>query len=86
MQAKGHGGFRSIVIVEGEGSNITVFIPKQVVSYTWVVVPTTVEDKYIFVLEATFETNVPIPGNDKVIEMKYKVEYSSYHCGAITDN
>jgi hypothetical protein len=50
------------MIVEGYGTNATVFIPRQTVSYTWVVVPTEIQDKYVFTLEATFETNVPIPG------------------------
>ena len=32
-----------------------------VVSYTWSVTPTPVQDKYVFTLEATFETYVPMP-------------------------
>jgi hypothetical protein len=78
VQKLKHGTHRGIVLVESN-TNVTVFIPRQVVSYTWVVVPTgtvtlyifnenltilslEIEDKYIFVLEATFETRVPIPG------------------------
>jgi hypothetical protein len=40
VQKLQHGSFRSVLVVEGEGINATVFIPRQVVSYTWSVVPT----------------------------------------------
>jgi hypothetical protein len=74
-------------VIEGEGANVTVFIPKQVVSYTWVVVPTQIEDKYIFILEATFETYVPIPGT-KIVSIEiffslsiFVIYLNSDYCG-----
>ncbi len=44
------------------GHNSTeVFIPLQTVSYTWTVVPTTIQDNYQITLQSDFVTNVPIP-------------------------
>jgi hypothetical protein len=87
VQKINHGGHRSIVVVEDQGTNVTVFIPRQVVSYTWVVVPTEIEDKYVFVLEATFETNVPIPGmifTWIIIILILLSILSSDHCGTFS--
>jgi 5-methylthioribose kinase len=80
VQHIGHGNFRSILIIEDIGTNITVFIPKQVVSYSWVVVPTEIEDKYVFVLEATFETNVPIPGLSHTHTYTYTQKHNVCSC------
>ncbi|WP_223834279.1 putative Ig domain-containing protein [Spirosoma profusum] len=45
----------------GATTESTVFLNYQAITFSWNVVPTTVEDQYETVLEATFETNVPIP-------------------------
>ncbi len=34
---------------------------RQLVRYVWSVVPTTIEDRYVFTITATFETRVPAP-------------------------
>ena len=34
---------------------------KTLVKYTWTVTPVLIEDKYIFTIEATFTTHVPVP-------------------------
>jgi hypothetical protein len=57
VQKLGHGSYQSTVLV-GFNTTQVVFIPRQVVSYVWTVTPTTVEDKYVFTLEAVFETHV----------------------------
>ncbi|GAB3998233.1 hypothetical protein GCM10028807_45350 [Spirosoma daeguense] len=45
----------------GATTESTVFLNYQAITFSWNVVPTTVEDQYETVLEAKFETNVPMP-------------------------
>jgi Ca2+-binding RTX toxin-like protein len=45
----------------GDAEQLDVFLPSEFVRYSWVVVPTTVQDRYLITLEATFETEVPVP-------------------------
>ena len=40
---------------------VTVFLERQAVTYRWSVTPVSYEDTYSIVLEADFETHVPIP-------------------------
>lgn len=62
VRADKHGEFRSPVLVESaDTTEVTAFLPRQAVTYTWVVAPTDIPDKYDFKLESTFETDVPMP-------------------------
>ena len=45
----------------GDNDQLDVFLPSDVVRYSWVVVSTTVQDRYFITLEATLETEVPVP-------------------------
>src|SRR5205814_1358725 len=57
-----HGTYKSsIEIVAGMEKSYRAFLPMQLVSYNWSVIPVDTPDKYIFTLQATFETNVPAP-------------------------
>ena len=40
---------------------MTAFLPLNLVTYTWSVVPTTVQDVYDIQVTTTFQTNVPAP-------------------------
>ena len=51
----------TIVINPGIQSQLTALLEYQAITYTWKVVPTTVQDKYDITLETKFETNVPMP-------------------------
>ena len=51
----------TLEINPGATTEATVFLNYQAITFNWVVVPTTVEDQYETVLQATFETNVPMP-------------------------
>jgi uncharacterized membrane protein YgcG len=48
-------------ILPGVENTAEVFIQLQTVTYSWVVVPTTITDDYTIELEATFDTQVPAP-------------------------
>jgi hypothetical protein len=62
IQAPEHGRYSSTVYVApGENSPITAFLPRQLVKYTWTVVPTQYQDKYTVTLNTTYETHVPAP-------------------------
>lgn len=51
-----------IIYIEGGKVNqLEVYLRYQAISYSWVVVPTEVEDEYEFELVADIKTNVPIP-------------------------
>ncbi len=66
VQADQHEGYNQVFeILPGMVNNKTVFLSYQAVSFTWNVVPTTVEDVYEVDLVMEFETNVPAP----VVEM-----------------
>jgi hypothetical protein len=58
VQKLGNGNHRSTVILDGTETNITVFIPKQVVSYTWTVISSLFTDQFEFVMTPIFETAV----------------------------
>ncbi len=62
VQAEQHEGYNNTVeILPGTDVTETVFLPYQAISFTWDVVPTTVEDVYEIDLIMEFETNVPAP-------------------------
>jgi subtilase family serine protease len=57
-----HGRFGAGVLVQaGRNRTLEAFMPRQLVNYTWTVVPTTIQDSYNISIQATFETNVPAP-------------------------
>ncbi|MFN6337545.1 MAG: tandem-95 repeat protein, partial [Cyanobacteriota bacterium] len=62
VRADGHAsGWQSFSVDPGDEERVDVFLPSDVVRYSWVVVPTAVRDRYVITLEATFETEVPLP-------------------------
>lgn len=62
VSADAHSSYRqSAFVASGDTTNVVAFLQRQTVSYTFTVVPTTVEDRYKFEIESTFETQVPIP-------------------------
>ena len=62
VSAAQHSTYQSPVTIQpGTVSQATAFLSSQTVSYTWTVVPTTVQDQYQVTLQPQFETEVPIP-------------------------
>ncbi|MGC8862174.1 MAG: putative Ig domain-containing protein [Armatimonadota bacterium] len=62
VQAAEHGPFVGTVLVEASKTrSVLAFLPRQLVTYIWKVVPTQIEDRYKIIVEAVFETNVPVP-------------------------
>jgi len=62
VAATNHGGFDTTLLVQPNETNlVTAFLPDDLVSYSWVVTPTTIPDNYEFVLTTTFQTQVPWP-------------------------
>ena len=61
VEAPNHRSIRQVIITSSDTPVITVFIARQAVTYRWSVTPVTYEDTYTLVIEADFETNVPIP-------------------------
>ena len=62
VRAEKHGDFvANVAITPGREKILAAFLPRQLVTYTWSVVPTQIEDHYEFILETTFETHVPVP-------------------------
>ena len=61
VEAPEHRTLTQVIVTSIEMPVVTVFIERQAVTYTWSVTPTTVEDTYILMVEADFETHVPIP-------------------------
>lgn len=62
VRAPQHGDFNATVLVAATRvKTVSAFLPRQVVSYHWVVTPTEIQDRYLFTLESTFETYVPAP-------------------------
>jgi phage gp36-like protein len=61
-RAAEHSSQRSTVLVTAsQTTEVSVFLAREFISYTWIVTPTEIEDHYIFVLDVTFTTNVPAP-------------------------
>ena len=62
LQAPEHGAYRqTLYAAPGVTGTITAFMPRELVKYTWTVVPTEIKDVYTVTLDTTFETNVPAP-------------------------
>ncbi len=62
VSASGHGSFHTqVMVAAAQTQSVTAFLPRQLVNYTWTVVPTQVEDQYNISIQATFETHVPAP-------------------------
>ena len=62
VTADSHGPFRQSALVPGGNTtNLVAFLPRQTVTYSFTVTPTTVADQYTFQIDSTFETQVPIP-------------------------
>lgn len=62
VTAPDHNSFRqSALVAGGAETNVVAFLSRQTVRYSFTVTPTTVEDRYTFNVDTTFETQVPIP-------------------------
>lgn len=74
MKAANHSYYKNFIYVFPGSipTVITAFLSRQLVTYTWIVTPTTIEDEYLFTLDAgikiyinflmiVFETYVPFP-------------------------
>src|SRR5262249_4022248 len=62
VAASGHSTFENaFTVVPGITNNDEVFIPRQFVSFSWVVKQTTIQDNYQVQLQTTFATDVPAP-------------------------
>ena len=61
VEAQDHLTLHQVIITSGDNAVISVFIQRQTVTYTWSVTPVTYQDTYVLVVEADFETDVPIP-------------------------
>ncbi|MFN9545708.1 MAG: putative Ig domain-containing protein [Cyanobacteriota bacterium] len=59
--AKHSQGLQRFSVRSGSEQSLDVFLPFQGVRYNWSVVPVTLTDEYKITLDATFETEVPIP-------------------------
>lgn len=63
-----HGDFRALASVNRDRVSTTeAFLPRQTVTYSWRVDPIQIQDRYRFVLDATFVTNVYKPVLDVTI-------------------
>ena len=61
VEAPNHRSARQVIITSSDNPVVTIFIERQAVIYRWSVTQVTYEDTYSLVIEADFETNVPIP-------------------------
>ena len=62
VTASNHFDYQGGVLVHGGiTNNLEAFLSRQLVQYTWTVVPTTIEDRTRITIETTFETAVPAP-------------------------
>ncbi len=62
VTAPDHNSYRGTVhVTSGDVNYEAPFIPRQSVTYTWTVEQIEIDDSYIFTLETTFATAVPVP-------------------------
>lgn len=62
VTAPDHGSYKgTALLVPGQSNEITAFLPRELVKYTWSVEPTDVEDRTRIVVQSIFETVVPAP-------------------------
>ncbi|KAK2139049.1 hypothetical protein NP493_6770g00005, partial [Ridgeia piscesae] len=59
--ANKHIGDTRVILATPSDNDVTVFLQRTAVTYSWVVKRVTYEDVYKITLEATFETHVPMP-------------------------
>ncbi len=52
---------QTALVVAGTTTNVTAFLPRETIRYSFFVEPTTIEDSYTLRVESTFETQVPRP-------------------------
>ena len=83
VYAAKHGTFRSrFDVAPGVVNEKEVFIPRQLVTYNWTVVPVDIQDTYKVVLEPTFETNVPVPvvvvENPSIFPVVFEGQWSQF--------
>lgn len=58
----GHNTARATQLVQGSATtSIESFLPRQVVNYSWSVVPTDIEEEFLISITADFQANVPAP-------------------------
>ena len=64
VSAENHEGAQQSISVYGnQTTEVSVFVARNLVSYTWVVTPTTIPDQYTINLQSTFDTQVPVGMN-----------------------
>lgn len=62
VTAPDHGAFQTTLLLPaGEEQTVTAFLPLQLVTYIWSVIPTLIGDAYEIVIDVVFETDVPAP-------------------------
>jgi hypothetical protein len=62
ISADQHSSYQQVHLVPAGGTtNVTAFLARQAVRYTWKVEPTEIEDRTKIVIETVFETAVPLP-------------------------
>ncbi len=62
ISADQHSSYSQVHLVPAGGqTNVTAFLSRQAVRYTWKVEPTEIEDRTKIVIETVFETAVPLP-------------------------
>ncbi len=62
VTAPDHGTARTTILAGADQETlVTAFLPRQLVRYTWTVVPTTVPDRYEVTIRTVFETRAPAP-------------------------
>jgi hypothetical protein len=89
VTAPGHGSFTQTKLLEPGENSITAFLPKQLVSYEWTVVPIPFTDQYTISIQMVFETNVPAPVinyEPLVINFRDMEQESEYREVAITNH
>ncbi len=98
VSAADHDSYRELVEIEsGETMEVTAFISRDFVEYTWTVEEIAVEDRTRITIDATFETNVPAPVVvvDASIDLKdldrigetqlYEIKYTNHGLVQATD-
>lgn len=62
VEANHHEEYDNIILIEaGITNQQDIFLSYQAVTYDWTVVPGEIQDEYEFILNTTYETNVPFP-------------------------
>ena len=61
-RADSHNASRSnILVTASQGTEVSAFLARELISYVWTVTPTEIEDHYTFTLDVKFATDVPAP-------------------------